>query len=690
VGKSIEPGKTGTGRKGMNRALKWLLIIGGGLIALVIIILLVAPMFIDIQKYRPMIEEKVTEATGRPFRLAGDLDLSLFPWAGVSLSDLHLGNPEGFENEDFLSVESFEVRVKLLPLLSKDLQVKKFLLSGVQLNLERNKTGKTNWEDLAGPGKKRPEKAPEEPAEKKEGREAAGLPLKSLAVGDFSVSGSLLWLDKVSGQRKEISDLSLKLQDVSLEKPIGIEFSVLLDGKPISLKGNLGPVGENPMKATIPVDIKLSALDQLDVSVNGSLANLAEAMSFDLSFAASPFSPRALMASLDQPFPVKTSDKEALSKVALKVDAKGGAESISLTGGILELDQSRLDFSLTAKEFSKPNVAFDLNLDKIDLDRYLPPPSEEKAPPPAEKKEPSKETKGPDYEPLRKLALDGKVRVGELRAKGMNVADILIQITAKGGVIKIDPFSANLYKGSVLSMADVDVRGNAPKSRLNVQLKDIQAGPLVKDLAKKDIIEGLVKGDIAVSTTGDQPEQIKRTLNGKGNLRFLDGAIIGIDLAGMVRNVKASFGLAEKPQERPKTDFSELNAPFTIKNGEVRTPGTELKSPLLRIIAAGTADLVSEKLDLRVEPKLVATLKGQGDSKERSGIRVPVLVTGTFSEPKFRPDLKGLLEGELKERIPDAEGIKDMLKPGAKDGKGDTGDVKEKVEGILKGFGIKK
>jgi len=55
--------------------------------------LLVIPMFIDVQSYKPEIEKEVTKATGRPFKIGGDLRLSLFPWAGLAFSDLHLGNP---------------------------------------------------------------------------------------------------------------------------------------------------------------------------------------------------------------------------------------------------------------------------------------------------------------------------------------------------------------------------------------------------------------------------------------------------------------------------------------------------------------------------------------------------------------------------------------------------------------------
>ena len=106
----------------MKRVIKWVLILGGGLFLLVVAALLIVPMFVDVQKYKPEIEKKVAEATGRPFALGGDLHLSLFPWAGISCSDIRLGNPPGFTEKEFVTVESIEVRVKLVPLISKDIQ----------------------------------------------------------------------------------------------------------------------------------------------------------------------------------------------------------------------------------------------------------------------------------------------------------------------------------------------------------------------------------------------------------------------------------------------------------------------------------------------------------------------------------------------------------------------------------------
>jgi AsmA protein len=76
-----------------------------------------------------------------------------------------------------------------------------------------------------------------------------------------------------------------------------------------------------------------------------------------------------------------------------------------------------------------------------------------------------------------------------------------------------------------------------------------------------------------------------------------------------------------------------------------------MNSPLLRVLATGKANLVDESLDFRVETKVVGTLKGQGDAKEREGITVPILVTGTFNSPKFAPDMKGIAEKTIQDRL---------------------------------------
>jgi AsmA protein len=95
----------------------------------------------------------------------------------------------------------------------------------------------------------------------------------------------------------------------------------------------------------------------------------------------------------------------------------------------------------------------------------------------------------------------------------------------------------------------------------------------------------------------------------------------------------------------------------------------------------GDANLVKETLDFRVEPKVVATLKGQGDTKDRSGLMVPLLITGSFNAPKIRPDLKAMVGG----KVPDAEGLKQMLSPKGAAGS-ETDSAQDKAKGMLKGL----
>jgi AsmA protein len=421
----------------------------------------------------------------------------------------------------------------------------------------------------------------------------------------------------------------------------------------------------------------------MDVGLKGNVVDPAVRPKFDLDVQVSLFSPRKLLGAMGKSFPVATSDPKALNLMALKAGIKGDAERVSLSKGVVDLDGSKLNISMEAGNFSNPSVTFTCDLDQIDLDRYLPPPSPEKkvAKQPETAVAPVK--KKTDYSPLRKLSLDGTVKIGNLKIKNAKIENVHLKVMGKHGVFDLKPMTLALYQGDMAGQGRFSVQTDVPETNVQLTLNSVQAGPLFTDVLKKDFLEGNLKANIDLTMTGDDAKQIKKTLNGNGNLLFKDGAIKGIDLAGMANNVKAAFGLAEKAGETPRTDFSKLEVPFTVKQGLVNTANTNLTSPLIRLTASGTADLVSENLDFTVDPKFVGTLKGQEDTQERSGLLVPVLVTGTFSSPKFRPDLERILKQKLEKSLPD---LQKQLLPG--DGqKVDPQDVGEKIKGLIKGFG---
>ncbi len=673
----------------MKKLIKGVFILGIFLLILVVGALFVLPRFINVQKYKPEIEKKVSEVTGRPFALKGQINLSLFPWIGVKLSDLHLGNPAGFKEKDFVSVKSFEVRVKVLPLLSKQIEVKKFVLVEPRIVLIKNKKGKKNWVGFAGTKAPSKEKKVKKEAKKKSEK----LPIKTLKVGEFTIkNASLIYEDNVSKTRKEMSNLNLSLKNVSLNKSVELLFSALINGKPVSLNGKLGPLGSIPPKGTVPVDLELNALNEFKATLKGKINDAAGNPQFQLIFDANPFSLKKLLKELGMESAIQTSDPAVLQKLALRFNVDGSTSKMRISNGALQLDDSKLKFSLTANNFSRPDIAFNFDLDQIDLDRYLPKKSESKG------KEGNKtgsktsvqarsRSGSNDYSALRKLKIDGIIKAGKIKISGARLHDVVVKVKGANGVFRIDPLLVQLYNGKVNATATLDVRKKTPASQFRLNAQGISVEPLLKDVMNKDFLEGTVKAEATIRTIGDSAYTIKKNLNGKGLFLFTDGAIVGFDLPGMVRNIKATFGLAQRSKERPKTDFSELKLPFVITNGVFKTERASMKSPVLRVLAKGTANLVTESLNFRIEPKFVATLKGQGDEKKRSGVMVPVLVTGTFSSPKFRPDIAGMFKQQLEEGIPEPSQLKELL-GGKKDkkGSGKSKSIEEKSKGILKSF----
>ena len=693
----------------MKKIFKWMLLCLGALVIVMVAAVFLIPRFVDVQKYKPRMEQMITDATGRPFSLGGDLKLSLFPWVGVSLSDLQLGNPPGFKEQTFVTVRSFNVKVKLLPLLSRDIQVKEFLLDGPRVVMIKGANGIGNWENI-GPdtpiegGAETTKNQPSPETTAKEGSITPGtLPVTALKVEQFSITNGIVeWHDRALKTSNVVSDINLQLKDISLDAPVSVDFSARVDGESVSLNGQVGPVGNPPGKGELPLDLTVTLLEEISLAVKGTIVDATSAPRFQLALDLASFSPRALLKRLEKSDLLPTSDPDTFKQFSFKGNLSGDPSALSIANGILVLDESNMAFSAAVKAFSKPNIQFDISLDTLDLDRYFPPSKTTTTP--VAKGNGDKEISGAssdsggeqktasasaskkmDYTPLRTLLLNGRARVGNLKAGGAVVQNVDMTLSGRKGNFTLDPFTMDLYQGRMVSAATFNVQKNTPRGSFNVKTDGFQVGPFIQDVSQKEFLEGALNADVKLTFQGDDPDTIKQNLNGQGELIFTDGAIVGVDLAGMVRNVKANFGLGEKTTEKSRTDFAELKAPFTLTQGVFNTPGINMISPLIRLLVLGSADLVKETLDFKVQPKFVATLKGQGDTKERSGLTVPVLVTGTFDKPKFRPDMEALLKTSIPQVKEIKEGVKALI-----DNKGNTGEQLKSIEGkakdLLKSF----
>jgi len=308
-----------------------------------------------------------------------------------------------------------------------------------------------------------------------------------------------------------------------------------------------------------------------------------------------------------------------------------------------KFDDSNINGKAGLSKFTPPFYAFDINVDQLDADRYLPKPDP--------KKEPEKPL---DLSALKNLNANGSIKLGALKVANVKATNVRIDIKAATGRVDMSPIAANLYKGSLAGAISVQAAA-APVIAVKQNLTGVSVGPLLKDAANFDTLEG--KGNVAldVSGQGNTISAIKKALSGNASIKLTDGAIKGVNIAKSIREAKAKIGAlqgekAQAANQVEKTDFSELSASFNIKNGVAHNRDLSGKSPLLRLGGEGDIDIGNERLDYLLKATVVATAAGQGgkDLAALSGVTVPVKLTGSFTAPQYSIDFGGLAAGAAK------------------------------------------
>ena len=695
-----------------------------GLVALaaglILVLAIVLPFIIDTNDFKNQIAAAVQENTGRTLSIDGDISLSVFPWLGLEIGPTRLSNAQGFGEQPMASMEKVEVRVKLLPLLHKQLEMDTIRLSGLRLNLGKDASGRSNWDDLLG------ESGEKTKTGAGHSEEAAGSPLAGLAIGGVEVTDArVLWDDRSTGSRYELSDLSFTTGAIDPGKPFDLDLhfgmtatqpaiagQTDLSGKvliaeslqavnlddaelKLDLKGEGVPGGrlQLVLVTNIAVDLERQTLEMpnltletLGLKVSGKASGTGiggKDPQLGGAFDVAEFVPRDVIKALGEEPPV-TADATVLGKAGAALQWQASAKGATVTSLKFQLDDTHLNGRLRVNDFARPAIDFAVQADQIDLDRYLPPPDKEAPAPPASPAATAAGGAGTlPVEALRSLNLTGTVKLGKLKAYNLRSSDIEFTIKSRDGLLRVHPAVASLYQGHYSGDVSLDVRGKTPRLSLNEHVKGIQAGPLLKDLSGDDTLSGAGSVDVQLTGSGATPEQLRRTLNGNAAFSFTDGSVKGVNIASLLRTAQAKLKGQPPPadNEPDQTDFTELTGTVTVTDGVVKNNDLSAKSPLLRISGEGQASLPAETIDYLLTTKIVGSLKGQGGKglDELKGVAIPVRISGTFSKPTYTPDLAAALGDVARDKA--KEKIEKKTQKLLKDKLGD-----ESTKQLLKGL----
>ncbi len=325
-----------------------------------------------------------------------------------------------------------------------------------------------------------------------------------------------------------------------------------------------------------------------------------------------------------------------------------------------KIADSNIKAQINIAGFTPPGITFDVDIDQLDLDRYTGQGGAAAGAPAGGAEKPI------DLTALRGLRANGKLRIGSLKASGLKATNVRLDVRANGGKVDVSPLSANLYEGAMNGALSVNAAGATPSFAVKQSLTGIAVGPLLKDLANKDSLEGKGTVNVDVTTQGATVSALKRGLNGGASMNLRDGAVKGIDIAGTIRNARAALGTLKGQQTKQsdktqKTDFSELTGTFAIAGGVAHNKDLSLKSPLLRVGGEGDINIGADTVNYLVKASLVATSKGQEgrDAADLKGVTVPVRVQGPLAAPSFSLDFNALVTDTVKQKVEDT--IKDRL-----------------------------
>ncbi|MBU0945345.1 MAG: AsmA family protein [Proteobacteria bacterium] len=692
----------------MKRMVKW--VVGGALVCVVIVVglMLLLPLVLDPNDYKGKITDLIHEKSGYRVEIPGEIRLQVTPRLDIlfSLGQLRVLSGADFPDTILLNSEDASVELSLLPLLQeKRLDIQGLSLHGVYCNLIRDKEGKGNWmmPSVAAPASSPPpvnegESRPQEQIAQKK-RDMPSLDLGSLELSRITVR----YEDQQAGKVFELKDFSVHTGRVRDGQLFHLQSAFVLAS---SGSGNGVLSVENLLKADITFslaakalhvdklslvsNIKAFGLEEIEVKLTSSaflelkqkklMIDSLTLASGDLSLAGkaeiTDFAGPAFHGSLQIPeFSLRDfleqnkigqpawKDDTVLKQFALSFQFHGDGKTISVSDIHALLDGSHGHGSFTLVDPAHPSYSVNMQLDRLNFDRYasLPSASEPAAVSsgddlsvgPAAKGSSAKATSLQPLFPVELLkGLDFRLELAadSMKSSGVELSQVQLKAQGKNGLLEVKPFQAELYSGTISAESVMDVRGETPRLQVKKDLDHVHIGPLLLDMTGKEEISGIATLSVQLETTGNSKEAILRHANGTMNLDLEEGTVKKLQILKVIRQAKALYNqeqIIQTADEEP-TAFAHVSASGVIREGVFYNDDLKAASDLMKVTGKGEVDFADERVDYLLNIFLTKGLNRDDESgrAEYNKAPIPYRVKGKFSELKEEADVAGLLKSQ--------------------------------------------
>jgi AsmA protein len=653
--------------------LRFLGFLGLGIVALLAAALVIVWLTIDPNNFKPKIAAAVKASTGRELKLTGDIKLSVFPWVALELGPASLGNPPGFGEEPFLSLTHASVRVKLMPLLRKRLEVAKLEVDGLDMRLRKNAQGQGNWQLTDS----------KQPTTKEDSVHTGATQLlesvANIRVQNGRVSyegntvenlnfetGSLtadhqlpvaLALDLNRSPSGE--HLSVNTKFVLTESSSGqLQFSAVNSSGTLTRLGELRPAHWELTAPSLNLDlaeqtlaIPAFALSYSNARLTGNVqgTKILDDLSLLGSLSLEPLVLREFAPRLGITLP-PTRDPKALSQLSAQLKFGYDAKALALTQLQARLDDTTLQGNFKRLSGESDAMQFDLAADQIDLDRYRAPEGAASAPDAGAPKTADRNTKP--------LDANGTLTVKTARVANMDVTDLHVTLAAKDNVTHLFPLEAQLDGGRYSGNITYDAKGALATVSLDEHLSGIDMTRFLANTSGKGRLSGRATINLKATARGANADAALKTVNGNLDVNLANGALEGVDVAYEISLAQALLNKSTQAavSNSGHTKFETFKTSVQITNGIAQTNDLTITSEALQVTGQGTTNLSTKAVDFKL---LASILTAPSRTTE-----IPLKVSGTFASLSVKPDIEGIAKDQIKQKLQDVlkkNGLKDLF-----------------------------
>ena len=651
-------------------------------VGLVLVLLAALPFLVSLDSVRARVVSAAEAALHRKVE-AGALRLQVFSGLGAGVERVVVHNRKGWESPALLTADRISVKVAFWPLLSRRVEVRRVVLDGATVTIERNPQGALNIDDfLSASGR---------PSEGAKPATAAAFLVSNLEVS----RARLQFRDRriVPGETVTVAleDLAGRVSGLGASTAARFDLAarLLADGaRNLALKGSFGPppqgraLGETPLQASLSA--KGLALARLGPYLGAKQEADPGVLSFDLTAGGSiltllrlagtvALTPREgggspvpaiegqFVASLDWPHGALVLENSPLSLAKLPLSLQGRVDDLRTA--------PRVDFKLA----TPGDVAIDSVTGLPGVAGTLPPSvklsgrlrlSAELSGPASDLSAHASLEAAPfgvslDGQPFLaagsatatlqsrgKTPLTGRVTMPVGKLKNLPFEDLIADWSWNQGALTLEP-SARVYGGKLSARVDSDLAHHDSASRATLELSGVQAQPLVEAMTTaRNVFAGSLNGKFSLESRGFSWGAITRTAKGDGRVSVADADLRTVQLLPEVARALSAIGKVagfRVPASLESTKFNKLETSLHLADGRLSTPDLTLSGRDVSVAADGSLGLdktLSYQGRVVLEPTLVKSLGSASrfiaDAQGR--LALPFRASGPISAPRVSID----------------------------------------------------